>query len=150
MPKKVVVVWGGNNCGKTSTLNLLIEHLLGIKGSNVLTKEHCLIIKTKGKCKHDRVGIATRGDTEGNVRENCKFFDKCNLLSGDKDIVFLAVRSSKDPTTTPPCNKVATVIQKYADSHGATIVPQQKTKAIPPVSFIMSNQKMEKLLYKLI
>ena len=87
--KKVIALQGKAQCGKTSTLNLLIDLL------EVETGECCSIPPTH---QGDRkkiilingiiVGIATGGDTENIVKDNCLFFAENNC-----DVVFSAIRT---------------------------------------------------------
>jgi len=139
---RMVVLWGDINCGKTSTLNLLIERLLGIKTSNVLINEHCIVVKTKGRLKYDRVGIATRGDINDHEKENCKFFNGCNLLANDNDIVFFAARCPKDPTKTKTA--IVRTLENYATAHGI-----KRIDWVHKIAYI-ANSKVAYNLYRLI
>jgi hypothetical protein len=87
--KRIIGLYGKANCGKTTTLNNLIEKLAIATGKNVvipLNKETDTMEVFNYKNKI--ICVATQGDTKDAVKQNCDFFINQNC-----DIAFSATRS---------------------------------------------------------
>ncbi|OAV63517.1 hypothetical protein Barb6XT_03130 [Bacteroidales bacterium Barb6XT] len=90
---KVIGLWGVASTGKTTTLNLLIDLLeVATTDCPMPTPQPERVERRKAFIYNGfKIGIATGGDTDDIVKENCAFFDdeKC-------DIVFSATRKRYD------------------------------------------------------
>ncbi|AEE15851.1 ATP-binding protein [Treponema brennaborense] len=106
---KVIGLYGRSNCGKTSTLNLLIDLLeektTGCKKpspqNNVCDRRET--ISFNGKI----VSICTAGDNENQLNENIKYFNKTN-----PDVAVSATRTS---------GKTCTELKQYATKQSCDV-----------------------------
>lgn len=90
--KEVIALYGPGRKGKTTTLNLLIELLGGIRRKG----DQRVRLNYEGK----DIAIATYGDDEWQLNENIKFFDEKSC-----DIYITATRTKGDTKE---------VLKKYA------------------------------------
>lgn len=84
--KKVILLRGRENTGKTYTLNYLIGLLDKTKEvyDDALKEDRCLVISYNGM----KIAIGTKGDGEREVKENIKF-----AVDNGCDILVTATRS---------------------------------------------------------
>lgn len=76
---KIIALLGKANCGKSNTLNKLIEHVQSIKEpSTFFEKDHREVVHIQDK----KIAITTPGDNIDEILENIKFFKKndCDML----------------------------------------------------------------------
>lgn len=134
--KKIIALQGRAQCGKTSTLNLLIDLLAVATG-----KHNSMPLPHKGDrreifvIKGVTVGIATGGDTEDIVQKNCSFFTENNC-----DVVFSAIR-----TRGGTCRALET----FAKQYGLTVNKQSQDIASIATQHA-SNLTKAQALYNLI
>lgn len=130
--KKIIGLQGRAQCGKTSTLNLLIDLL------EVETKGCAMPVPYIGDRKKVfvinglTVGVATPGDTEQIVEENCDFFTANNC-----DVVFLATRTK---------GGTHHALDRFAAKQGLTVKYEAKkmesTKGLEPQTNLAQAQEL--------
>lgn len=86
--KKIIGLYGRAQCGKTSTLNLLIDLLEVATTGCSMPAPHTGERRVAFDYNGYKVGVGTPGDNAACVRENCDFFDKEMC-----DVVFSATRT---------------------------------------------------------
>jgi len=94
--KKVIGLYGKGTCGKTSTLNKLID-LFSTKYGQPKYKERYSEndIRVTFSLEDKVICIATGGDSGSILEANCKYFEKHNF-----DIAISATRTSGDSCST--------------------------------------------------
>lgn len=133
--EKIIALQGPAQCGKTSTLNLLVD-LLEVETTNcAMPTPHAGDRKKVFVINGVTVGIATSGDVARIVQENCNFFNENHC-----DIVFTATRTK---------GGTHDVLDKFAASHGLTVKYERKIKSTKE-SESQTNLEQAKELRKLI
>ena len=135
--KKIIALQGRAQCGKTSTLNLLIDLL------TVATSKHTSMPLPHKGDRHEifkingvTVGIATGGDTQAIVKQNCLFFQQNNC-----DVAFSAIRTK---------GKTCQDLDAFAKQYGLTVNKQSQNIVNDITKQYASNLAKAQELYNLI
>lgn len=149
MAKKLIVLYGKENTGKTETLNRLIKILLLAEGKIIRAETHtskpeAIDIKISGDktqvlipqniedfhntfwdkkvvigYREKRIAIATKGDYERHPKENIKFFEN---QAGD--ILVTAIRDIQEEKG----RKMKEYIEKKFEENGIIYIDKSKCK----------------------
>ena len=134
--EKIIALQGRAQCGKTSTLNLLIDLLeVATKGCAMPTPhtgERREIFVINGKI----VGVTTPGDADWIVQDNCDFFTANNC-----DIAISATRTK---------GGTHQVLDGFAASHGLTVKYESKNIAPTKGLEVQTNLAQAQELLKMI
>lgn len=94
MAKKLIVLYGPENTGKTETLNRLIgllDESKKVEGGKLLEDRRVIAeYKEKGK----KIAIATKGDGPKEINENISFFDGAGECCCDIFITAIRIKTS--------------------------------------------------------
>lgn len=135
--EKIIGLWGAGNKGKTTTLNMLIEHLFKNSEMNIvedidLETDRFVALTWKGK----RIAICTGGDNKEAEKDNIDFLKK-----QDADI-FVAASRTKGGSVDK--------LEAFAKRQGIEIDWAEKTYAETEKEQAKANkQDMQTLLEKI-
>lgn len=131
MMKKVIVLRGVKNSGKTTTLNMVIDLLLhrGLPEKEVPVCDERIAIGYNGKM----VVVATYGDGLGFINGNINFLEYyCRNVD-----VFITATWSRGDTVSR--------VEEFANNHNAKLCIVDKTYC-PENSFIVNKEDAERII----